>query len=131
MLAAFESLTRFNPTRGSFSTWLFTIACRRVSDWERRERRRWKLFDREQRLRTDESGRDDVLDAVVRHDEIEQARAAISRLRPGDREVVLLRYSAGLSSEEFSHVLGISRAAARTRLSRALDRIARDLERAS
>ena len=38
-----------------------------------------------------------------------------------------MRYSAELSSEEIGDVLGISRNAARTRLSRALGRLAADL----
>jgi RNA polymerase sigma-70 factor, ECF subfamily len=125
MLAAFEALDRFDPRRGSFSGWLFTIVYRRVADWERAKRRGWKLFQRQRDLRHDAP--DDPLDALVRRDDVARVRAAIARLRPIDREVILLRYSADLSSDEIARTLGISRTAARTRLSRALDRIAEDL----
>ena len=127
MLAAFEGLARFDPARGSFSGWLFTIVHRRVTDWERGQRRGWQLLARQRAVHVGASGRDDLLDATIRRDEVAGVQAAIARLRPADREVVLLRYSAELSSEEIGHVLGVSRNAARTRLSRALDRIANDL----
>ncbi len=39
MMAALEGLRRFDPTRGSFAGWLFTIAARRIADRDRSHRR--------------------------------------------------------------------------------------------
>ena len=37
---AWRARRRYNPRRAKFSTWLFTIARRRVIDWHRRQGRR-------------------------------------------------------------------------------------------
>ncbi len=39
MLGALEALDRYNPRRGSFASWLFTIATRRIIDRQRRDSR--------------------------------------------------------------------------------------------
>jgi RNA polymerase sigma factor (sigma-70 family) len=70
---------------------------------------------------------DDALETVVRLDEAERVHEALDRLPPGEREVVLLRYSAGLNSADIAAALGISHSAARQRLSRAMRRLEIDL----
>jgi RNA polymerase sigma factor (sigma-70 family) len=55
-------------------------------------------------------------------------RAALARLRPPDQEVLRLVAWEHLSAAEVGTVLGCSEAAARTRLRRARDRLAAELE---
>jgi RNA polymerase sigma-70 factor (ECF subfamily) len=52
-------------------------------------------------------------------------RAALAGLEPRDREVVALRFHAGLSQAELAQVLGVSETAAATRLHRAVTRLRR------
>jgi RNA polymerase sigma-70 factor (ECF subfamily) len=42
MLAAFEHLESFDPQKGSFATWLFVIARRKIIDQQRAHRRFWR-----------------------------------------------------------------------------------------
>ena len=53
---------------------------------------------------------------------------ALDRLSPDDRLAVLARYVLGLSEQETAAVLGVRRAAAKTRIFRALRRLRADLE---
>src|SRR5690606_21641423 len=46
MVAALENLHRFDPAKGSFSTWLFTIASRRITDRGRARSRLWRYLRR-------------------------------------------------------------------------------------
>jgi RNA polymerase sigma-70 factor (ECF subfamily) len=53
----------------------------------------------------------------------EAARALLARVRPTEREALLLRYEAGLSYREVGEACGVDEAAARKRVSRALARL--------
>jgi RNA polymerase sigma factor (sigma-70 family) len=52
---------------------------------------------------------------------------ALGRLAPEDRALVALRYAAGLDSSELAPALGMSASGVRTRLSRLLDRLRKEL----
>ena len=62
-------------------------------------------------------------------DSIEVVRRAIEQLNVSAREVIVLRYYNGLSYEEISSVLGISRATINGRLTRAKRKMAKYLKR--
>src|SRR5690606_11990551 len=46
MLAALEGIERYDPARGTFAGWLFTIAARRITDRRRRRGRLLRLLPR-------------------------------------------------------------------------------------
>ena len=54
-------------------------------------------------------------------------RRALARLTPDDRTVLAMHYAADLGAEELGAAVGISPSAARKRLSRAIDRLKREL----
>jgi RNA polymerase sigma-70 factor (ECF subfamily) len=57
----------------------------------------------------------------------ERARAALAKLKPSEREAVVLRYEAGLSVRELAIACGVDEAQARKRLSRGLVRLRAEL----
>ena len=67
-------------------------------------------------------------DPVVCAEESAALSTALAGLKPHLREVVLLRYQAGLDHSEVAGVLGITRAASRKRASLGLRALRRDLE---
>ncbi|HXY86573.1 MAG TPA: sigma-70 family RNA polymerase sigma factor [Gaiellaceae bacterium] len=110
---AFRSWRRFDPRRGTARTWLCTIARSVALDHfraEDRRRRREERFAQETRD-VDESVWGDTL------------AAALDSLSPAEREVVALRVLLELDGPTTARVLGISRTACSTRLSRALKRL--------
>lgn len=126
-LTALERLEQFDPERGSFAGWIFAIARHKVVDQQRYHRRLWRFVSRygaHSGIDTEQT----ALDRVMREDENQAVLQAFQKLSRADQEVIGLRYSAGLSSQEISDVLGISDPAVRKRLSRATQRIAADLE---
>ena len=50
-------------------------------------------------------------------------RVALEKLKPSEREALALRYVADLSHREIAETCGLDEAAARKRISRALDRL--------
>ena len=125
MLAAMEGLAGFDPQRGTFAGWLFTIARRRMADRGRKRTRFRRLIERSSHRPT--SAQDDMLDDTIRREEAQMVRQLLDGLSERDRELVLLRYSAGLNSTEIADALGMTSGAVRTRLSRTLQRLATTL----
>lgn len=60
---------------------------------------------------------------ILAGEEAEAVRRALHHLRPDDREVLELRFVAGLSSQEIAHVIGRRAGAVRMAQSRALERL--------
>ena len=125
MLAALENLHRFDSQRGSFATWLFTIASRRIADQHRTHRRFWRYVTT--RWRPD-APVPDLTEWAERADRDVRVRRIVGRLAESHREVVALRYVADLPIADIAALLGISEAAVKMRLNRALHNVANMLE---
>ncbi|MCO5176638.1 MAG: sigma-70 family RNA polymerase sigma factor [Thermomicrobiales bacterium] len=119
MLAVFERLDAFDADRGAFTTWVFTIASRRIAD---HQRNRWRAIKHavDTRRRRQVTADDEMFAAVARTETRICLLNAVARL-PGDqRELVALRYAAELTSVEIADILGISSSAVRMRLTRVI-----------
>lgn len=114
---AFRGWRRFDPRRGSPRTWLCRIARSEAIDWFRAEKRRRR---REETYARDLAEEAETSFAEGLSPRLEQALRALS---PADREVVALRVLLDLDGPSAARVLGISRTACSTRLSRALRRL--------
>jgi RNA polymerase sigma-70 factor (ECF subfamily) len=120
--AAFERAyckrTRFDPRRGSPRAWLFGIVRNAALDELRRRGRQVELGG-------------DPLDAAEgghgAHVERSELRLllgdALRRLAGAERELIALKFFAGLSNQEIARVLGISESNAGTRLHRAVTKL--------
>jgi RNA polymerase sigma-70 factor (ECF subfamily) len=99
---AFTSVWRhaaeFDPERGSFRTWLYSVARNRIIDLRRRAAARPRLADNGIDL-PDEGAIDDALDgAALRW----QLSAALARLSPEHRQVVRLAHFEQLTMREIA-----------------------------
>lgn len=119
----------------SFRAWLYVAADRKVKGrgrfWGRARRRaeREVALDERGELLAALTGRDPSpsQDAVL-NDELERLARAFAALPPDWREVILLARVRSLSHAEIAKRLGRSESATRTLLSRALARLATELE---
>jgi RNA polymerase sigma-70 factor (ECF subfamily) len=119
LLAAHGAFDGFRG-EGSLRAWLFGIARRRCARvLERRGVTGPTVEQTELRMA------DELLDARRR---AQSARDLLARVRPSEREALLLRYTGELSFREVGEAVGIDEAAARKRVSRALARL-RELAR--
>jgi RNA polymerase sigma-70 factor, ECF subfamily len=114
---AFRKSTSYDARRGSERAWLFGIA------------RNAALDELRKRKRTTHLGGDVEDIAPPLEDEADQAlrrvavRKAIAALEPRDRELIALKFHAGLDNAELADVLGLSVSNAGTRLHRALTQL--------
>jgi RNA polymerase sigma-70 factor (ECF subfamily) len=122
LLAAYDGFPQYRA-EGSVRAWLFGIARRMCGrHTEMRARRDARL-----RLVHDTRRGPDASELAVERERAERARAALAKLKPSEREAVVLRYEAGLSFREVAEACGIDEAAARKRVSRALSRMRAEL----
>jgi RNA polymerase sigma-70 factor (ECF subfamily) len=126
---AFERAYRrrhsFNPKRGTRRAWLFGIARNAALDELRRRRRQATLAS------------DPADDAVIAPEQGAEValrraalRAAIAALVPRERELVALKFFAGLTNSEIATVIGISETNAGTRLHRVVEKLRRACDEA-
>ncbi|SRR6266540_4381125 len=116
---AFRSWRRFDPRRGAPRTWLCRIARSTALDHFRSEERRRR---REERYA---ASRAEIEDPVAFGPG--PLETALMRLSAAEREVVALRVLLDLDGPATARLLGISRTACSTRLSRALKRLEEEM----
>jgi RNA polymerase sigma-70 factor (ECF subfamily) len=108
-------------------TWLARIAINRCRSYQRRRLVGLGLVAR---LRERFSGHapTPATNPIERDEECEKVRGAMSRLRPRDREVLVLHYLEELPAAEVATLLGLSRGTVEVRLTRARCRLKKILE---
>lgn len=114
---AYRRQSSFDARRGTQRAWLFGIARNAALD-ELRSRRRTAALLAEPEA-PDHAAAEEDEDAVRRA----TVRAALAQLDPRERELIALKFHAGLSNGEIAKVLGISPANAGTRVHRAVTRL--------
>ena len=127
--AAFERAYRkqrsYKAARGSGRAWLFGIARNAALDELRRRKRAAALTAEPAEL--DPVAPEDAAETAVRRAVV---RAALVALDPRERELVALKFHAGLDNAEIAAVLGVSVSNAGTQLHRAMTKLREAVEHA-
>jgi len=123
--AAFERAYRrqasFDPKRGTQRAWLFGIARNAALDELRSRKRTAALLSDPEDPDSGGASHDPADDeAALRRAAV---AAALAQLDPRERELIALKFHAGLDNAEIAKVLGISVANAGTRVHRAVTRL--------
>jgi RNA polymerase sigma-70 factor (ECF subfamily) len=115
---AYRRRRTFDRRRGEERAWLFGIARNAALDELRRRRRLAALtVDPEDvAMQSPEDGAEVALRRTA-------VRAALAELPARDREIVALKFHAGLSNAELAKVLGVSESNAGTLLHRAIEKL--------
>ena len=124
LLAVFRQLGRFRG-QSSFRTYLYSLARNKALDFLRRGRRRKRRLELLRRQPAAESP--DPERELLESERTARLVAAFERLRPEDRQIVLMRDVEGFSMEEMSKVLGLPVGTVKSRLHRSRERLARIL----
>jgi RNA polymerase sigma-70 factor (ECF subfamily) len=120
-VAVWKNAGRFDPARGSLSSWLFALARHKAIDLVRREanvRRHTADVDLEL-----EEAADDVDQEAWRRVRRDAVRAAMTELPEAQRVALEMAFFGGLTHVEVSEALGIPLGTAKTRIRTALLRL--------
>jgi RNA polymerase sigma-70 factor (ECF subfamily) len=122
MVEVWRTATRFDPERGSASTWIHTMAHRRAVD---RVRASQAASDRDERVarREQQPAYDEVVEQVEARLEQEQVRRCLGGLTELQRESVTLAYYGGYTYREVADLLDTPLGTVKTRLRDGLIRL--------
>jgi RNA polymerase sigma-70 factor (ECF subfamily) len=127
---AWTAAPRFDPSLGSPTGWLNTIAHRkavdRVRSSQRNQAREQRHFDAEMRQTSV-----DTSDIVVAQDESSRVRKALEQLPEAQRTAVRLAYFEGRSYREVAEFLELPLGTVKTRIRDAMKRLRSNLEEAA
>jgi RNA polymerase sigma-70 factor (ECF subfamily) len=115
---AYRRRRSFDRRRGEERAWLFGIARNAALDELRRRRRVVALIG--EPARESEASDIDEGEVALRRTAVQ---AALAKLPARDREIVALKFHAGLSNAELARVLGISESNAGTLLYRTMEKL--------
>ena len=115
-------LDNFRWKGAGFEAWLFRIAYNLIVD-------QYRGSGREQLVEADdEVEHDNPEKAALRSEISDELNQMIATLSPDQREVLLLRFAAGLETDEICHVMGRNANAIRQLQFRALDTLRRQIQ---
>lgn len=125
-LQAWQQAARFDPILGSTAAWMKRLARRRAID---RVRLCHSASTRDSHYAVDNVtvDADVVISQVLHREEHAAVRGALLRLRPVQRESIVLAYYAGMSTADISEQLGVNRSTIKTRIRDGLRKLAADL----
>lgn len=117
-MEALQGLLHYRE-RGLFAAWLFTIARRKAIAAYRHQRHSLQLEEAEQISENSP----DPLEQVIQADELERMQTLLASLDPEKRDLLYLRFTAGLSFAEIGALLGRSEAVAKMSVYRVLQKL--------
>lgn len=118
MVEVWRTATRFDPERGSVSTWVATMAHRRAVDRVRSEqssRRRTEADQQGVALVAPDVG-DDVTESLHREAERQRVAGALARLTDTQRESIELAFYGGHTHAEVAQLLDLPLGTVKTRI---------------
>ncbi len=115
---AWRARHRYRPEQATFGTWLFTIARRVVTDWQRRQARRPVTGLNEQ-----QPGEVSPESQLEETEEQIQLRHLLHTLDPPEQELIALKFGAGMSNREIGQVIGKSETAVGSALYRLMQKL--------
>jgi len=122
---AYRKQRTYRASRGSERAWLFGIARNAALDELRRRKRSAALAA--DPADVDAVRPDDAAEAALRRAAV---RVALARIDPRERELIALKFHAGLDNAEIAAVLGVSVSNAGTQLHRAMTKLREAVEHA-
>ncbi|HEX4089013.1 MAG TPA: ECF RNA polymerase sigma factor SigK [Trebonia sp.] len=126
MLEVWRSASRFDPARGTASSWALTIAHRRAVD---RVRSETAAADRERRSAAFPDSVDDVAETVEASMDAEQVRRCLEGLTELQREAITLAYYGGYTYPQVAKKLEVALGTVKTRIRDGLMRLGNCLGR--
>lgn len=120
-IKAYESLDKYDPSKSSFSTWLYRIARNGIIDYYRTRKNTLDVLDVWD-LRTDEDIERDFED----QSKLDQVMKAMEDIDKEHREIIIMRLWDNLSYAEIAQIIGKNEANCRMIFSRSINKLRKE-----
>jgi len=120
-IKAYDNLDKYDPSKSSFSTWLYRIARNTVIDYYRTRKNTVDVLDVWD-LRTDE---DIEKDFEIRS-KLDQVMEAMENIDKDHREIIIMRLWVNLSYAEISQIVNKNEANCRMIFSRSINKLRKE-----
>jgi RNA polymerase sigma-70 factor (ECF subfamily) len=120
LVEVWRNAMRYDPDKGSATSWIFTITHRRAVDRVRSEQ---AGSDRLRRVATIETPYDDVVEEATAHLDQLQVRRCLKGLTEVQREAITMAYYGGYTYREVASLLKVGLPAVKTRMRDGLIRL--------
>ena len=122
-IKALNSISTFNPSKGSFSSWLYRIARNNVIDYyKNKERGTIDIYDF-----WGLSSETDVAYDIDVKEKLGQVEGYLRKLKMEHREIVIMRIWDNLSYKEISEIIGKSEASCKMTFSRTMTNLRKEI----
>jgi RNA polymerase sigma factor (sigma-70 family) len=121
---AYRRASSFNPARGTRRAWLFGIARNAALDEMRRRKRTTELTTEPA---AEDAPAEEAAEVAMRRAALRQA---MQKLNSRERELVALKFFAGLSTAEIASVISVGERAAAMRVHRTIEKLRRACDEA-
>jgi RNA polymerase sigma factor (sigma-70 family) len=122
-----RSLRTYDPRRGSHALWVYAIARNAIKDYRRTQRRRKTTPSGS--LEHTASTESTPEDRLVLDDSAQRLMRTVAGLAARDREIIGLKFSAGLTNKAISRTIGIREGNVAVALHRAVRRLRERLKK--
>ncbi|WP_353535944.1 sigma-70 family RNA polymerase sigma factor [Cognatishimia sp. WU-CL00825] len=123
MLTVWRKSALFDPQRAQVSSWIYQIARNRKIDVQRKENRPVP-----EELVLDGEAQEDAGQVVALEQETQTLRAALAKLKPGQREMVEKAYLGELSHSEIHAETGLPLGTIKSRIRLGLEKLRHELK---
>jgi RNA polymerase sigma-70 factor (ECF subfamily) len=118
LIRVYNNLHKYNRLY-SLSTWVYNIARNYLIDVYRKNKtniRAVSIDEIDEQEIIDRTEHDNIVDRIIKKDDIEKCRVCIKSLNKKDQRIIFLKYYEGLNSKEIALIEGISHNTVRQRL---------------
>ncbi|MFH1462436.1 MAG: RNA polymerase sigma factor [bacterium] len=121
-LKALDKISSFDKKKGSFFSWLYQIARNSVIDFYRTKKNCLNIEDV-----WDLSGNEDIERDLDAKKKLEEVQKYLKRLKPEQREIVILRVWEGMSYKEIAEVVEKTEENCKVMFSRVVQRLRKEM----
>lgn len=121
-LKAYENFHKFDPDKGSFKTWIFTLAHNHLVNY-------WRDNQKKATTSLEDMEEAGITIAITEPEnnaassiENQKIKQVLALMKDSEREIITLRYLEDMEYDEIARVINKKEGAIRTALSRALNR---------
>lgn len=122
----YKKFSAYDPKKGSFEVWLYTIAGNRVKDYYRRKSRfQWLPITAAKDVVEDDPGAEELME---NKEEIAYLRRAVQKMKPRDQLLISYKFGAELSNQTIAELMDTNPNHVGVMIHRLLNQLRKEME---